>query len=90
LTPTRPDREGLELRNVVANYLFERSHISGNAAEFWRPRLFAFASDRVCAFRQGLNETGHVEGRDVAIEFRWAENRFDQLPGLANHVHLNP
>jgi hypothetical protein len=37
-----------------------------------------------------LNETGHVEGRDVAIEFRWAENRLDQLPGLANHVHLSP
>jgi putative ABC transport system substrate-binding protein len=50
------------------------------------PRSPDVEAQLVAAFRRGLSETGYVEGRNVAIEYRWAEGRYDRLPILANNL----
>src|SRR5215471_18714740 len=47
------------------------------------PDLFA---NLVRAFRQGLKETGYIEGQNLAIEYRWAESDNDKLPALATDL----
>jgi putative ABC transport system substrate-binding protein len=49
--------------------------LNGASPEGWAP----FST----AFRQGLKEAGYVEGQNVAIEYRWAEDHYDRLPALA-------
>jgi putative ABC transport system substrate-binding protein len=41
------------------------------------------SSGLIAAFQQGLGEVGFVEGRNVAVAFRWAEGHYDRLPALA-------
>jgi len=56
---------------------------------FLRSASLADATHLVTAFRQGLKETGFVEGQNVAIEYRSAENQADRLPALvADLIHL--
>src|SRR5829696_2373847 len=40
----------------------------------------------VAAFHQGLAETGYVDGRNVMVEYRWAEGRYDRLPAIAREL----
>ena len=50
---------------------------------FLNPTSLDSNVDHLRAFRQGLKEAGYVEGENVAIEYRWAENQIDRMPALA-------
>src|SRR5258708_7662401 len=50
---------------------------------FLNPASSDTFADRLGAFRQGLKDTGHVEGENVTIAYLWADNRIDRLPELA-------
>jgi ABC-type uncharacterized transport system substrate-binding protein len=53
---------------------------------FIDPRSPDGMTERLRGFRQGLKDTGHVEGETVAIEYRWAEGQNDRLPALATDL----
>jgi ABC-type uncharacterized transport system substrate-binding protein len=50
---------------------------------FLHPASVHAAGDQLRAFHQGMKEAGFVDGENVAIEYRWADNRIDRLPALA-------
>jgi putative ABC transport system substrate-binding protein len=64
------------------------------AAQQSTPPVIGFLSTRgpadtlhlVAAFKEGLKTAGFIVGQNVALEFRWAEGRYDRLPGLANDL----
>src|SRR5260221_7900625 len=57
---------------------------------FLRSTSLADATHLVTAFRQGLKEAGYVEGQNVAIEFRSAEDHLDRLPALVADLIRRP
>ena len=55
---------------------------------FMSGRSLADAGYLADAFRQGLRDTGYVEGENISIEYRWANGDYDRLPGLASDLLL--
>jgi putative ABC transport system substrate-binding protein len=53
---------------------------------FLSPASSEVSAERLRAFRSGLKEAGYIEGENVAIEYRWAENQIDRLPELADDL----
>lgn len=67
--------------------------LAQQSAKVWRIGFLGISSasapvwvGRVEAFRAGLRELGYVEGKNIVIEFRWGDNDYERLPGLAEEL----
>ena len=56
------------------------------AIGFIDPRSLETTREQVAVVHRGVAETGYVEGRNVAIEYRWADNQIDRLPAMASDL----
>src|SRR5215213_5346065 len=77
-------REAMALLASAAAWpLASRAQQATPVIGFLSSRSPAESAPLVAAFREGLRESGHFEGRDVQIVFRWAEGRYERLPEMA-------
>src|SRR5690242_13330408 len=63
---------------------------AGPVIGFLDPRTPEVVAARLRGLRQGLKESGYVEGENAAIVYRWAEDRIDRLPALALDLVRSP
>src|ERR1700730_13797818 len=68
---------------AAARPLAARAHQSAQVIGYLHTSSLGSRRDQLAAFHKGLNELGFVEGRNVAIEYRWADDQYDRLPELA-------
>jgi ABC-type uncharacterized transport system substrate-binding protein len=71
---------------AAASPLTARAQQNIPVVGFLHPASPDTQSDRLRAFRQGLKDTGHLEGENVTIEYRWAEGQYDRLSALAGDL----
>lgn len=82
-------RSGLSVVLALALLSVPHTAEAQQPAKIWRVGFLgptAAVPHLVEAFRQGLRDLGYVEGQNVAIEYRWAEGKFDRLAGLAGEL----
>jgi len=79
-------REVIELLGVISLSRAARAQQALPVVGFLSSRSPDEAASVVTAFKEGLGQTGFYEGRNVRIEFRWAEGRYEALPSLAREL----
>jgi hypothetical protein len=57
---------------------------------FLNPTSPDASADRLCGFRQGLKDSGYIDGENAAIIYSWAEDQFDRVPALASELVRRP